>query len=252
MTMFTGFFDGSGSPDDTAAVVVAGFIAPAEQWIEFERNWKDMLRDFGVSSLHMREYAHSVGDFASWKGDKKKRARFMGRAINIILTRVQHSFASAVVMDDYRRVDAKYRLSEFVKPLTLAGCTCVNKAHHWARKHMKEDDKIAFVFEDGDTDKGDLMRSVKQHFPGITPNFLTKDRSVAFQAADLLAYEHLQANKKVMKAGLGVLGLEDLRYPLQAMSKVPGARSDDWGFHLEDELIDSCIRDNIAKREEAA
>jgi hypothetical protein len=35
--MFTAIFDGSGSPDDTMAVVVAGFVGKAEQWIEFEK-----------------------------------------------------------------------------------------------------------------------------------------------------------------------------------------------------------------------
>src|SRR5437870_595584 len=108
MRRFTGYFDGSGSPDDTIAVVVAGFVATAEQWIEFERNWNDCLRDFEVSSLHMRHFAHSRGEFAAWKGNEEKRRRFLGRLISIIRIRVWHSFASAVVMEDYRNVDAKY------------------------------------------------------------------------------------------------------------------------------------------------
>jgi len=53
--MFTVYFDESGSPDDTAALVVAGFLASVEQWIEFERNWKQALAAFAVSRLHMKE-----------------------------------------------------------------------------------------------------------------------------------------------------------------------------------------------------
>jgi len=240
MTMFTAYFDGSGSPDSTVALVVAGFLAKTEQWIEFERNWKEFLNDFGVSELHMREYAHSVGEFTSWKGDKLRRERFMSRAIGIIRTRVLHSFASAVVMEDYRKVDAKYCLSGFSKPYALAGCTCVRKVRNWTDKWAKDGDKIAFVFEDGDTDKGDLMRSVKEHF-GYTPSFLKKDQAVAFQAADLLAYEHLLVNKKIQQRGFGTVGFEELRYPLRELSLIPGARTDDWGVHAEDDLTDSCI-----------
>ena len=87
----------------------------------------------------------------------------MSRAVNIICTRVRHSFASAVMMDDYRKVDAKYCLREFSPPYALAGCTCVNKVHKWGQRHMTKEDTIAFVFEDGDTDKGVLMRRSRRN-----------------------------------------------------------------------------------------
>jgi hypothetical protein len=69
MADFTAYFDGSGSPHDTPVVTVAGFIATADQWGEFERNWRDACASFGVSALHMRDYAHSRREFENWKGD---------------------------------------------------------------------------------------------------------------------------------------------------------------------------------------
>src|SRR6478609_6701265 len=99
MRSFTAYFDASGSPNDTVAVVVGGFVAPAEQWAEFDRNWNDCLRHFGVSALHMRDFAHSLREFESWKKDETKRRRFLDRLISIVRTRVWHSFASAVVME---------------------------------------------------------------------------------------------------------------------------------------------------------
>ena len=50
VTHFSAYFDESGTKVDTVAVVVAGFIASAEQWIAFERDWKHILSMFGVSS----------------------------------------------------------------------------------------------------------------------------------------------------------------------------------------------------------
>jgi hypothetical protein len=201
MAKFVGFFDGSGSPDDTVAIVVAGFVAKAEQWIEFERNWSECLRKFGVSSLHMKDFAHSRGEFSTWKEDEERRRRFLGWLIGVILTRVQHSFASAVVMDDYRRVDSRYCLSEFAKPYALAGCTCIAKVGKWAERWLKSSDEIAYVFEDGDKDKGDLIRCTEKNFK-TTPQVLGKEKTSAFQAADLLAYENLLVNVAVAKAGL--------------------------------------------------
>jgi len=57
MALFNVYFDSSGTPDDCPAVVVGGFVAKAEQWIEFDRNWNDALHAYGVSRLHMREFS---------------------------------------------------------------------------------------------------------------------------------------------------------------------------------------------------
>jgi hypothetical protein len=80
--VFKVYLDESGSPDDTTAVVVAGFLASLEQWIEFERNWKEAVASFGVTALHMRDFAHSNREFAAWKYDEQKRQRFLSRLIN--------------------------------------------------------------------------------------------------------------------------------------------------------------------------
>ncbi len=250
MRTFQAYFDCSGAPDDTAAVVVAGFIAPEAQWAHFDRNWRNCLDDFGVSALHMKHFAHSRGDFLLWKGDEERRRRFIARLISIIRTRVWHSFASAVVMADYRAVDLKYRLSEFSKPFTLAACSCIAKVEKWRVNWASQGDSIAYMFEDGDADKGDLIRAAQMHY-GLKPSFLRKSASVAFQAADLLAYEHLMANKKFISSisnEVFEVFENELRYPLRELSSVPGARTQDWGVHKIDDMTDSCVRDEIALR----
>src|ERR1035437_152881 len=150
MANFTVIFDGSGSPDGTVTLVVAGFVGKSEQWLELEKDWKCCLDDFGVSALHMKDFAHSQGDFKTWKGDEQRRRRFLARLINIISTRVWHSFGSAVIMDDYRNVDAKYQLSEHSRPYSIAGCSCLTSVRNWALKWLKPTDQILLVFEDGD------------------------------------------------------------------------------------------------------
>jgi len=248
MTMFIAYFDGSGSPHDTEALVVAGFLAPAGQWIEFERNWNDCLNDFEVSSLHMKHFAPSRGEFTNWKGDEGKRRHFLSRLISIIKTRVWHSFASAVVMKDYRNVDARYCFHEFSRPYALAGGTCITKAERWKKKRDNVRDELLYVFEDGDLDKGNLMRAAKEQFD-LTPSFLKKEQSVAFQAADLLAYEHLKINVKLHQSESGRLFEDELRKPLLELSTIPGGRGDhDWGIHMEGNMLDSCIKDGIALR----
>jgi len=240
MASFNVYFDASGAPDDCAAVVVAGFVAKAEQWMEFQRNWEDALRAYGVSELHMRHYAHSLKEYASWKGDHYKRRRFLERLINIIKTRALHSFVNSVMMDGYRRVDERYCLSETNKPYALSGIACIDKVRKWADRLGIGQKTIAYLFEDGDKDKASLTQSVEHNFR-FTPIYLKKSDSCIFQASDLLAYEHLLANRKIYAFGSGVLAFEEMRHSLQALNDIPHGREGEcWGVYDAESIEMHC------------
>jgi hypothetical protein len=134
-----------------------------------------------------------------------------------------------VYLPDYYEVDKKYCLSESVKPLGLAAGACMLKVRNWADKWKVPQNEILYAFEDGDKHKGNLIDVANRHF-GINPVFMKKAESVAFEAADLLAYEHFRANQKVCK-NPGVYGFEDLRFPLQSLMTIPnGEGGEDWGI----------------------
>lgn len=231
--MFTAYFDGSGSKDDpnTPVLAVAGFIATTDQWIEFERNWKGVCADYGVSGLHMRHFAHSRGEFASWKGDDKKRNSFMEKLVSVIKTRVWNAFASVVILKDFYRFCVEFDEHE-MKPYPLAGATCINKVQRWSHRYSKDLSQVKCVFEDGDGGRGELLKLAKK-YNGLTPIFLPKKEAVAFQAADLLAYEYLQANKKMCEFPPQTFTDGDLRLSFQELLKVPngGKDSEYLGIH---------------------
>jgi hypothetical protein len=52
MAMYSAYFDESGHPDDSAYVVVAGAIADVDQWVHFEREWKEALAPLNTSVFH--------------------------------------------------------------------------------------------------------------------------------------------------------------------------------------------------------
>jgi hypothetical protein len=239
------YFDESGSPDDTAAVVVAGFLASEKQWTEFERNWGDALSHFCVSRLHMREFAHSLGEFRGWKGDENKRRRFLSRLINVIRSRTLHSFADAVLMDDYRKVNQTYYLNEIFKPYTIAARTCVTKISNWAKREGIDESEIALIFEDGAVDKSDLIHRLKAD---QKTNFtlIKKGDSSALQAADLLAYEHLLANTKISAGTLQYF--DQLRHPLKELNKIPNNNGLDWGVYSAHNLEELCTNVKIPRR----
>ena len=188
----------------------------------------------------MRDFAHSVGEYATWKGDEIRRKDFLSRLIGITKIRARHSFAVAVLMDAYRKVDSKYKLSEVISPYTIAARTCVGKVGEWAKLWNINEDHITFFFEDGSEDKTDLIRRLKRDGKK-TPVFLSKDQSVVFQAADMLAYEHLLGNKHFL-AGK-ITEFEDLRHPLRALNEIPngGQQATDWGVFHESNLEQACV-----------
>jgi hypothetical protein len=232
LAAFTAYFDGSGCASDpnSPVLAVAGFIADVDEWIEFEHYWKKVCSDFGVSALHMKEFAHSKGEFVSWKGDQPKRNLFMSRLVNVIRHNVRNSFAALVVLKDYVEMEEKYQGVD-MRAYSLAACTCVNKVKRWAKRQKVDESTIAYVFEDGDEDQDNFKKLAKLYCQ-VTPIPLPKAQSVAFQAADLLAYEYLKANKKIYEFPPGTFADTDLRMCIQELMKIPnGKNSDDWGIH---------------------
>lgn len=235
VAMFTVYFDVSGHPDNTDVLAVAGFIAHASQWALFEKRWKKVLKKFGVSSLHMKEFAHSLGEFKPWKNDAAKRAAFLSALIRVIQNTARHSFATALYLPDYRAIDSVRNIRGIRSPLAIAGCTVLQNVRNWAIETGIDVNNILFIFEDGDADKSNFFQAAGNDL-GINPIFMKKSQSAAFQAADLLAYEHLKANMKVIPDS-GVYGMEDLRKPFQLLYTIPnGEGSKDWSTQERSEL----------------
>lgn len=250
MAMLTAYFDASGNQDDSEAVVVAGFLSSTWEWLEFERLWNKCLLEFGVSEMHMKEFAPSTGEFESWKDNEDKRRRFINRLISIIKKYTSNSFADAVLISEYRKVDSLYQLYEYCPPYSLASSHCVGKIREWSEMFGYDFGNIGFIFEDGDKNQGNMGNLIKANY-GFTPSFLKKCKSVAFQAADMLAYEHLSAHRKLIRNGLDkLLDFEDLRYPMRELCEIPGSAR--WAFHGEEDLTEGCIKLNIPMRKEGS
>jgi len=248
VAMFSTYFDSSGHPDDTDVLTVAGFVADINQWIEFERNWKAILEraDFQVSGLHMKEFCHSTGEFSAWKGDERRRRNFLSALIGIIKCRMRHSFAQSIYLPAYHEVDKVYELCERAAPFVYCGTGCIAKVQRWAQRWRISQNDLAYFFEDGDKDKHKLKAETEKY--GINIHFMKKCQSVAFQAADLLAYENFRANQKLVPRP-GVFSLYELRHPLQELMNVPnGDEGSDWGITDRTNLEQFCADQNIPRR----
>jgi len=114
----------------------------------------------------------------------------------------------------------------------------------WANKWEHDISAIDQIFENGDEGKGDLFR-LSSTLLSVDPIFKPKEWSVAFQAADLIAYEHYKANLKLVDSQRG--DELALRIPFISLSEIPG--SADWGVVLKENLLDTCQKYGVAPRQ---
>ncbi len=193
MAMFSVYCDASGK-DETDLLVVSGFIASAEEWLHFEKQWNLTLKEFGVQYLHMNEFAHSIKQFDGWKNDESKRRTFLTRLSAVIESRVQYWVGACLIKADYLTVDSYYQLHERLFPYPLCGVECVKNVERWRKAH-NIDSSIEYIFERGDEHRGQLMDAV-ENIVGAAPIFRDKLKFPALQAADFAAYEMYSAFKQ--------------------------------------------------------
>jgi hypothetical protein len=220
--MLTAYFDVGGHADDdkVKALAAAGFIAPTDDWILIEQRWKEVLSKYGVSALHMREFAHSRGEYETWKGKELHRARFIFDLISVLKPLVRNSFASAIDLVEYRRVDSQYGVRTIFPPLAMVGCRCVRNVLAWAHSWSTPRDNLLILFENGDEGRGKFSDICKQTY-GIRPSFEEKISSVAFEAADLLAYENLLLTPRFFEGTDVMVDIQDIRKSMQALHGIP-------------------------------
>jgi Protein of unknown function (DUF3800) len=90
MVALKGYFDESGKPDDPhhsdLACVLAGYITNQDVWEKAEREWVSALDSFGLSYMHMKEFAHSQKHtpFESWEGNEARRAALLKSLCSVI------------------------------------------------------------------------------------------------------------------------------------------------------------------------
>ena len=203
MSIWDCYFDTAGteSSADGTILVTAGVVAERDKWTRFDRRWLRILEAEGVGGLHMREFAHSTGQYKTWKGDEPRRGAFLQTLVSEIKRGINIGFVSGLVLPDYRTLDKHYRLTETVGgPYSFAQVGTIARAFDWLRQRKHPGDGVGFFVEKGDAGQGALVSFMQREWdtvPLITPRVNDHGEEVTpFQVADFIAYEHRYAYDK--------------------------------------------------------
>lgn len=144
----TSFMDETGHANDPTLhfAGMAGFVAPIGVWKVFEQHWNDLLAKAGVSEpFHMKDFAHSQGQFRSWKGNEQLRRILFGRLLEIIRETNADPVGAIVSVTYFKTLTPSQKSSFGHDPYFIAFPKCTRGAASSAVLEAA-DEKVDMVF----------------------------------------------------------------------------------------------------------
>ena len=201
MAFLEAYCDESGTHASADYLVVTGFLGHAQDWVQFDRQWKAALRDQGIPFFKAQWFAKRKRFFADWGDDAPRRKGFMGRLLTAIRDANVVPISVAMRMADYNHFvppgEIRNRLGS---AYTLCAEQIMLMCGNWSRGNGFAD-PIKYVFDAGHANRHEFEEAHRN----VYQNSVERDQflvgSLTFgdeqeipplQAADLLAYECIQ------------------------------------------------------------
>lgn len=186
--------------------VIAGYVAPAKIWLEFEGWWNLALRDEHLSYFRMSDCENRVAQFE--KMEPSERERIQDRFIQIITALKVAGIAVGVSQDALAAAHdelARFRVrrpgekQSMVTPYLFAFELCVNTMLSYIQD-LPLDESVDFVFDKQREfeSRAHTVREIlvnceeyrnRHRIGSLKFRGKTEARAVPIQAADVLAYE---------------------------------------------------------------
>jgi hypothetical protein len=142
----TSYMDETGHSDDPHFhfAGMAGFVAPAETWQKFGNAWQEVLDIFNLKEpFHMKDFAHSQGQFREWKGKETKRRLLFSTLVTLLTKSDFQPIGAIVSIEDFNTLSERQRQS-FLDPYYIGFQTCTKGAALEGMGH--EPEKVAMVY----------------------------------------------------------------------------------------------------------
>lgn len=187
--LYVAYFDASGENiPEYRVLAVGGAVAPIKKWDRFKRDWDKALKAENLSEFHYTDFAASTGEFKEWKGDKKRRSKFLATLKGIIKPNTNKFFMASIELDAWDEVNREYLLDEmFYSPFAVCGYSVVSQVMDWS--HSKRiGSPIEVIFEEGDDGWNGLLKLCKRI--GVVPIRLPKEKAMPCQLGDWIAWKN--------------------------------------------------------------
>lgn len=109
--MLCGYFDDSGSHEQSDHFVIAGYLADAEQWDRFNPLWLEVLARYGLTHMRMADFENRFQKADSEYGvvSRSQRKTLFYQLAAVIRCRVRFAIGGIVPMMGYREhIEGRY------------------------------------------------------------------------------------------------------------------------------------------------
>jgi hypothetical protein len=130
MVVVTSYMNETGHSDepDFRFAGRAGFVAPVDAWEKLGSAWQEILDIFHLKEpFHMKDFAHSAGQFKDWKGKETKRQLLFGSLVRVIVKIDAIPIGAIVSLDDFETLSERQRKA-FIDPYYVGFQTCTKGA----------------------------------------------------------------------------------------------------------------------------
>jgi hypothetical protein len=226
--MLTAAFDCSQDKSEQF-FVMAGFVSSAEEWSDFDREWRKRLKDDNLEYFHMQRFAHATTHPTkpfdkSWIGQERRRQRLISDLLGIIQSHGWRKFGCILPRQSFLMISDGTRDNFIPKQIVLCARLLWAELEVW-RKESKFQRPSELVFEQGDPGKGALIKAMED-ITGQTPIFRYKRDNPAkdiaaftpLHASDILAFEI----QKLTTAEGKPIDEVVFRFPYAELEKMPG------------------------------
>jgi hypothetical protein len=190
------FVDDSGNNADSPVFVLAGFVARAETWIAFEKEWKATLeKPPAVAYFKMKECSALRGQFNGWR-EPDRDARLL-ELVSIIKKTAIASVFSLVKRDDFKEVFGKLREPIGKAPYNLIYYSLMSATIRSMRANGIEE-PVEFIFDEQPHLSDSVQGVWSTVLAGMDPSYRAliggrpihgdDKKYLPLQAADLLAW----------------------------------------------------------------
>ena len=187
------YLDDSGNKDDSISTL-AGYIAPAHNWCDFEVCARELFDANELSHLHTVHLHMRRGEFKGWT--REQTADFVRAFYGILDQHVFAGFEFSVLKSTFESKKSVYNVEHQSSPIGFCLHGIVDRLVK--DEGVKDalglpDVNLSFVVESGNKNEGDIRRRfniIQKQDPEriVSISFETKKEWIALQAADFLAY----------------------------------------------------------------
>jgi hypothetical protein len=227
------YFDESGTHSNSRVLTVAGYLSLESEWIQFSKEWRNILSEFNIDAFHMTDWVSHTRHFKKWTDDQ--RWECYRRLTDTINRYALLGVGTCLPLDRYELVfKAKGgRFPGVAYGMAATGCFL---AVADMLRDLGMDGKVTYIFGNGAQGKGKILQGFNANFKDRESrdefrlgslSFMWIKEQLPLQAADILAHELY----RVLPRYLGVAA-RSTRKELDLLFNVPHR----WDY-FDDELF---------------